>query len=273
MRYIILGSNGFIGNGLVKFFQKKNINFVKFKKIPKYNYKFFRNNDVVINCLGKFIDNRNNIDLINFLKFLRLNRKKILWIQLSTPLVYNQKTRLEKIKESTKEKPFNKYSSSKLKFDNFIKTQKSIYFNYLILRISIVYDKDMKSKVFQKLKLISKSFLISVVLNPKVIVNYISLNELIIYIYKLSINNKSWNKTILISQHIKLIKLLGITKEKRSLLNKLFFKIKRILLIFFSEQVLFLTNEKKIENSFLKKFVKIENKIISNQKLIKFLNL
>ena len=48
------------------------------------------------------------------------------------------------------------------------------------------------------------------------IVNYISLNELINYIYKLSINNKSWNKTILISQHIKLIKLLGITKEKRT---------------------------------------------------------
>ena len=74
-----------------------------------------------------------------------------MWIQLSTPLVYNQKTRLEKIKESTKEKPFNKYSFSKLKFDNFIKTQKSKYFNYLILRISIVYDKKMNSKVFQNL--------------------------------------------------------------------------------------------------------------------------
>ena len=41
MRYIILGSNGFIGRGLVKFFQKK-INFVKFKKYPNINPNYLK---------------------------------------------------------------------------------------------------------------------------------------------------------------------------------------------------------------------------------------
>ncbi len=273
MRYIILGSNGFIGKGLSKFFKKKKVNFTKFKEIPRYESKLIKNNDVIINCLGKNTDNKTDIQLINFIKFLRSNKHKILWIQLSTPLVYDQKTKLKKIKEDTKEVPFNKYASSKLKFDNFLKSQKSLSFSYLILRVSTVYDKNMKSKVFQKLKIIHKSFLYSVTLNPKVIVNYIRLNELIDYIYQLSINKKSWNKIILISQYIKLINLLGMDVKKRSFLNKLFFKIKGFLIPFFSEQVLFLINEKKIENSFLKKFIKIEDKIDSKQKIIRFLNL
>tara|TARA_Y100000996_G_scaffold385683_1_gene343201 strand:- start:794 stop:1615 length:822 start_codon:yes stop_codon:yes gene_type:complete len=273
MRYIILGSNGFIGKGLAKFLKKKRKNLIEYKKIPKYQSKLIKNNDVIINCLGKNIDIKTDINLMHFIKFLKSNRHKILWIQLSTPLVYNQKTKLKKIKENTKEIPFNKYSSSKLEFDNFLKKQKSLSFSYLILRVSTVYDKNMKSKVFKKLKMVHKSFLNSVILNPKVIINYISLKELIYYIYKLSLNKKSWNKIILISQNIKLMKLLGIIIEKRSFLNKLFFKFKEFLILIFSEQVLFLINEKKIENSLLKKFSKIEDKVVSNQKIIKFINL
>lgn len=273
MRYIILGSNGFIGKGLSKFFEKKKINFIKYKKIPTYETKLIKNNDVIINCLGKNIDDKTDAHLTNFIEHLRLNKHKVLWIQLSTPLVYDQKIKLKKINENTKEIPFNNYALNKLKFDNFLKKQKSLFFSYLIVRVSTVYDKNMKSKVFQKLKMIHKSLLYSVTLNPKVIVNYISLDELVNYIYQLSINKISWNKTILISQYIKLINLLGIVVEKRSFLNKLFSKIKKLLIPIFSEQVLFLTNEKKIESNLLEKFIKTEDKVASNRKIINFFNL
>ena len=131
----------------------------------------------------------------------------------------------------------------------------------------------MNSFVFKKLKLLSKSFLKSIIINPKVILNYISLKELINYIYNLSVNKKSWNKIILISENIKLIKLLGNPKDKSSVLNELLFKQKKILSKILKEKILFLTNEKKIDNSYLKKFIDIENKNYSNKKLKEFFKL
>ena len=90
--------------------------------------------------------------------------------------------------------------------------------------------------------------------------NYVSLDELVVYIYKLSKIKQSWNKLILISQNINIIRLLGRSGKKKYFLNKLFNKLKNILSIFFKEQVLFLTNENLIENNYLQKFIKIENK-------------
>ena len=52
-----------------------------------------------------------------------------------------------KINEKVEELPFNKYALSKLQIDNYLKKQKNSNFSYLILRISTVYDKEMKSMV------------------------------------------------------------------------------------------------------------------------------
>ena len=126
----------------------------------------------------------------------------------------------------------------------------------------------MKSMVIKKLKLINNSFFYSLIVNSNTILNYVSLDELVVYIYKLSKIKQSWNKLILISQNINIIRLLGRSGKKKYFLNKLFNKLKNILSIFFKEQVLFLTNENLIENNYLQKFIKIESKIIQIKKLL-----
>ena len=270
MRYLILGSKGFIGKGIIKYFRKKKIQFLEYEKISQLIPSQVKKKDIIINCLGKNIKINNTLELKKKIKLIKHYNKKILWIQLSTPLIYKQKTNSKKINEKTKESPFNEYALSKIKFDNYLKKQKNLNFNYLILRISTVYDIKMKSLVLKKLKLINNSFFYSLIVNQNTIFNYISLDELAIYTYKLSINKKSWNRLILISENINLIKLIGRSIKKNYFLNKFFINIKKILALFFSEQVLFLTNENIIENNYLQKFIKIESKNYSNQKIINF---
>ncbi len=270
MRYLILGSKGFIGEGIIKYFKKKKIQFIEYEKISELIPSQVKKKDIIINCLGKNIKKTNTYELKKKIQLIKHFRKKILWIQLSTPLIYRQKTNHKKINEKAKELPFNEYALSKLKFDNYLKKQKNSNFSYLILRISTVYDIKMKSMVLKKLKLINNSFFYSLIVNQNTIFNYISLDELVVYIYKLSINKKSRNRLILISQNINLIKLIDRSIEKNYILNRFFISIKKIFALFFSEQVLFLTNENLIENNYLQKFIKIESKNYSNNKIINF---
>lgn len=270
MRYLILGSNGFIAEGIIKYFKKKKIKFIKYKKIADLIPNTIEKNDIIINCLGKNIKKINNYELKNKIQLIIRSKKKILWIQLSTPLIYNQKIETKKINEKTKELPFNEYALSKLKFDNYLKKKKNLNFSYLILRISTVYDKKMRSRVLRKLKLLNNSFFYSLILNKKTVFNYVSLEELVFYIYKLSINKKSWNRLILISQNINLVRLLGRNIKKKYFLNKILNNFQNFFKLFFSEQILFLTNENVIENKYLQEFIKIENKYYSNKKIINF---
>jgi dTDP-4-dehydrorhamnose reductase len=271
MRYHILGSKGFIGAGIINYLKKKKkIQIFKYKKISELKSNHLKSKDIIINCLGKNFLKENTYELKKKIQIIKNIKKKILWIQLSTPLVYKQKINSKKISEKTKEVPFNEYALSKLKFDNYLKKQKNSNFSYLILRISTVYDIKMKSLVIKKLKLINESLFYSLIVNHSIIFNYISLDELVVYIYKLSINKKSRNQLILISQNINLTKLIGRSNKKNYFLNRFLFSIKKILTIFFSEQVLFLTNKNLIQNNYLQQFIKIESKDYSNKKIINF---
>lgn len=270
MRYLILGSKGFIGEGIIKYLKIKKNKIIEYKKISELIPSQIKKEDIIINCLGKNIKKTNTHELKNKIQLIKRFKKKILWIQLSTPLIYDQKRNSKKINEIAKELPFNEYALSKLKFDNYLKKQKSSNFSYLILRISTVYDKKMRSRVFKKLKLINNSFFYSLIVNQNTIFNYISLDELVVYIYKLSIIKKSRNRLILISQNINLIKLIGRSAEKNYFLNRFFISIKKIFVLFFSEQVHFLTNKNLIENNYLQRFIKIESKNYSNKKIINF---
>ena len=158
MRYLILGSKGFIGERIIEYFKKKKVQFIEYKKISELIPSQVKKEDIIINCLGKNIKKTNTHELKNKIQLIKRFKKKILWIQLSTPLIYDQKRNSKKISEIAKELPFNEYALSKLKFDNYLKKQKSSNFSYLILRISTVYDKKMRSRVFKKLKLINNSF-------------------------------------------------------------------------------------------------------------------
>jgi dTDP-4-dehydrorhamnose reductase len=272
MKYHILGSKGFIGDGITNFFKRKKIKFSEYNKISELNPNYLKNKDVIINCIGKNFLNKNSHELKIKIQKIKNKKKKILWVELSTLLVYEHVIDSKKINENTEEVPFNEYALSKLKFDNYLKKQKSLYFNYLILRISTVCDIKMKSFVLKKLKLLNKSFFYPLIVNKDTIFNYINLDELIFYIYKLTINENSKNQLILISQNINLNRLIGRPNEKNNFLNKFFLTIKKFLAFFFSEQVLFLTNENIVENDYLQKFIKIKSKNYSNKKIINIFN-
>ena len=99
----------------------------------------------------------------------------------------------------------------------------------------------MKSMVLKKLKLINNSFFYSLIVNSNTILNYVSLDELVVYIYKLSKIKQSWNKLILISQNINIIRLLGRSGKKKYFLNKLFNKLKKYFInIFLKSKFYFL---------------------------------
>lgn len=270
MKYLILGSQGFIGKGVYSLLKEKNVSLVRYNKISPNIRNNICSNDIIINCLGKDRKDETLDQLKELIKFIKITKKKILWVQLSTPLVYDQEPKNMKISENTKEIPFNNYAFSKLSFDNYLKRKKNMSFNYLILRISTVYHIKMKSKIFSKLKLINKSVFRSIIINKNIIINYLSLDELALYIYKLSKNKKCWNKLFIISQNIKLVDLLNSSKDKNKFLNKIFIKSKNILKLFFNEPLLFLTNKCILQTEYVKKFIKIESQILSNKKLIKF---
>lgn len=277
MRYIILGSQGFIGTGISKYLKKKKVEIVKLTKISSDLYSDIRNNDVIINCFGK--ENRNDIikNINKFINLLRIKKKNILWIQLSTPLIYNQQVSSSKISENTNEVPFNDYAKTKKIFDSYLKKKKNDNFHFLILRISTVYDKSMKSKVFKKIKFLNKFKLLPLINNKDTIINYLSLNELNQYIYQLSKKKKSWNNIFLISQNIKLVDLLETIKPEPNnyalsfLINKIFLKFINLFFLILKEKILFLKNKNVMQNNYVKKFIKIENKDLSNNKIKKFL--
>lgn len=276
MRFIILGSKGFIGNKISDYLKKKKFNFLKIENLTKNTQNLISSNDVIINCLGKNPKNNFNDQLKKLIKLLRIKCKNILWIQLSTPLIYDQNNISLKINEKTFENPFNEYARSKQDLDFFIKSKKNIYFNYLILRISTVYDEKMKSKLFYYLKIINKLKLSYLINNSGTVVNFISLNELLGYILELSKNNRSWNNIFLISQNIKLNDLLiSINPKLREskisyLLNKIFFFTFLIFKFSFKEKYLFFFNKNKIEIGKLKKFIKIKKLNFSQNEIIKF---
>jgi len=71
MRYLILGSQGFIGDGIIKYFKKKKILFTEYKKISELIPSQVNNKDIIINCLGKNIKKVNSHELKNKIQLIK----------------------------------------------------------------------------------------------------------------------------------------------------------------------------------------------------------
>lgn len=276
MRFIVLGSKGFIGDNLLSFLVKKKVTIFKVPYLKPNLNRIIKSNDVIVNCLGKDKSINLTEEIKKLIKNLIKEKKFCLWVQLSTPLIYDQKTKKKLISENSKEKPFNKYALGKQNLDKFIINNKKKYFNYLILRVSTVYGKKMKSKIFVKLKALSNSMVFQYLKFNKIIFNYISVDVLSRYIYLLAKNKLSWNKLFVISQNIELNKVLLSFDQSKKLkkFSCLYLAswLLNILKILFKEQVLFLTNKKKIKSSKLNKYLSIKKNNNSNVELIKFIN-
>ena len=153
MRIIILGYTGLIGSSILenlannpsfdlvcvgrsiknKLYRGKRIKYIKwdFLTFEEKNLSFLKKANIIINCVGKMNNNKNNLENINFifiknlLKHIKTYQSKVRLIHLSSVAVYggaeNYLNQSKIIVENTTTKTKNLYSKSKLKADMLIK--------------------------------------------------------------------------------------------------------------------------------------------------------
>lgn len=239
MRIVILGYTGFIGKAILESLAKNN--FIKLicvarniKKKPFKNPKikyikwdfetfnsskmiFLKNSDIVINCVGKIINNQNNIQKANvtfvkeFLNYININKIKIRLIHLSSISVYGEnRINLNSSKFISEDSPTNFtdfYSRSKLEADlliqNNINDKLNKNFSYTILRISNVFGGEIESNLFKYVKMTLKyNFWIRC--SKKIMFNFVNVKDVAevvqLLISKLKVSR---NKTYIVSDDCK----------------------------------------------------------------------
>lgn len=185
MRIVILGYTGFIGKSILEHLVRdsslflvcvgRNIKYKPFinSKISyhKWNFTsfkdsnllFLKKSNIIINCVGKTDDIKNNQENINtifikkLLEYINNSKFKVRFLHLSSVSVYGSKKnfpdRLKLFSEKSTVNANNLYSESKLKADliiqNFTKKNLNNNFSYTILRISNVYGDQNKSNLLK----------------------------------------------------------------------------------------------------------------------------
>jgi len=204
----ILGSSGFLGSDILKYFtEKKKIFFYnrhKHKKKQKYSkninvsYGNFNDNnlnsfltkiDVLIFCISEISNKKKCMKLMsnyskNIVKKARAKRIKK-FIYLSSVAVYKNKSKCKSaIKETSKYFSETIYSSTKLKAENIVIENSSLN-NYIpiILRPATIIGKEMPNKSILKLiHLIKKGFFFYFG-NQKSFLNYVYVRDLSKIVY------------------------------------------------------------------------------------------
>lgn len=193
MNIILLGYNGSIGTEILQklikntFFSLvcvgREINYKPYinSKIKYVHWDFsdFSNSklyflsqaDIIINCVGKILNNNNNHDVkkINFffvkslIKYISKSKKTIRLLHLSSVSVYGANSNyLFKnviINESFQDKPSDLYSKTKAKADSLIIKMSKKYntcFTYTILRITNVVTSKKDSNLFSLVRFFIK---------------------------------------------------------------------------------------------------------------------
>jgi nucleoside-diphosphate-sugar epimerase len=221
-KILILGARGFVGKNLlskinllensVTIISRENFS-TKAKIIigdltvdDEKTYKFFTNFDVIFNCSGELTDEKKmnmlHIEfqkkVINFLsKDCLHKRKKTRWIQVSSIGVFgiNDKNK-DIIYENTEKYPSNYYEKSKLESEKILISGVNEYFEYIILRPSTIYGKNMKSNFIQKLNHFIKKKYFFYIDSKETIFNLIHIDDVssaLILCAKNDIKNETFN--------------------------------------------------------------------------------
>jgi len=184
-------------------FDKKNIIFLKKKK------------NIIINCVGKNNCDYKNLTRINvlfvknLLKFIKINKKYVRFIQLGSVSVYGAEEkylgRIKNINEKSYINANNPYSKSKLEAEILIKKfskKHQKYFNFTILRISNVYSDLKYSNSSRIIKFFLKwGFWFRTTKNT--IYHYIHADDVALAILNcITYLNKSANKIYIVSNEI-----------------------------------------------------------------------
>ena len=174
MKILIIGSEGFIGGHLMKFFSKEHEAFgpdifeKKFSKnyfqLSPYNtdfeFIFYENRfDVCINASGNgsvpislnkpLLDfELNTLNTIKILDAIRINNPDCRFINLSSAAVYGNPSKLP-IKESQDLKPLSPYGWHKMYSENICKEYYYLYdLKTINLRLFSIYGENLKKQLF-----------------------------------------------------------------------------------------------------------------------------
>jgi nucleoside-diphosphate-sugar epimerase len=178
-KILLIGGQGYLGKYITKnlnkkfFFinPKKKLNILKVKNLQNF---FDKDLNCVINLtgqIGKNVKKINNTGNKNIIKIIKKKKIKPLIIFFSTTLAKSFK------KELKKKSLINNYVLSKINAENFLKNN---YDNYIILRLSNVYDDNFKKNGILKNIIISfKKKLTLKITNPNTFRNYIHVKDVI----------------------------------------------------------------------------------------------
>ena len=312
MRIIILGYTGLIGSSILgnlannpsldlvcvgrniknKLYRGEKIKYFKWdfitfeeKKLP-----FLKKADIIINCVGKTDNDKNNLENVNFifikklLKYIKTYQSKVRLIHLSSVAVYggveNYLNQSKIITENTATKTNNLYSKSKLKGDilikNTIKRNLGKNLSFTILRIANVFGKKKNSNLYRFVMFTLKLGL-WIKTSNEIMYNFVHVKDVSqvinLVISKLKVSK---NKTYIVSDDFKQYELYDIYRKlyKKKIINILFpisvikfliylLPMPKIILNFFliiSSKVTYSNKKIRKELNFNPKFSLLKNK-------------
>jgi nucleoside-diphosphate-sugar epimerase len=301
MRIIILGYTGLIGSSILeslannssfdlvcvgrniknKLYRGERIKYFKwdFISFKEKKLSFLKKGNIIINCVGKTNNDKNNLEYINFifiknlLNYIKTYQSKVRLIHLSSVAVYggaeNYLNQSKIIKENTTTKTNDLYSKSKLKGDKLIKDtiKKNLSKNlsFTILRISNVFGKKKNSNLY-RFVMFTLKFGFWIKTSNEIMHNFVHVKDVSqavsLIISKLKVSR---NKTYIVSDDFKQYELYDAYQK--------FYKKKIMNILFPIGVIKFLTYFFPIPKIVLNFFLIISSKVTySNKKIRKELN-
>ena len=210
--------------------------------------EFCDNIDVMFHCAGEVI-NETNMEAVHVGGTTRLinscgsNLKR--WVQLSSVGAYGR-IRDGKVTANTTCRPEGLYEVTKTKSDKLIE---KAFNDYVIVRPSIVFGKNMKNKSLKQLVFMLRRRLFFFI-NPDAFLNYVHVNDLVSVLCKVGLSDKNLKPIVIASRSLSVRKVIkafcrGLEiNEPRVVLSE---RVVRMLVVCFSFYSSFPLTEKRID--------------------------
>lgn len=221
-KILILGGRGFVGKNLLSridciqnsvtvisrknFFSKAKITIAELTS-DHLKINNLINFDIIFNCSGELKDKvkmdqlhiKAQKKMIGFLsKECLRKKKKVRWVQVSSIGVFGFKNKNENIiiDEESIKNPSNYYEKTKLESEKILILGANNFLEYIILRPSTIYGKDMKSDFISKLNHFIKRGLFFYINSKETLFNMIHIKDVcdaLILCAKKSKKNQDFN--------------------------------------------------------------------------------
>ncbi len=192
-----------------------------------------------------------------------INGKRTLLIYVSSIGVFDF-SKSEVINERSPKYQINFYEKTKLLSEEYLfKLRQGNKLNFIILRPSIIFDLDMKSKIIDNFVFLNY-YKIGLNIPKSVVLNFIQSKDVVSALIKLSQQKRAVGKAFNLSTNISL-KLFAVEIEK-IIGGKVYYRIPHTLLLMFIKLNILLTGKRKFISlkSFFSSFSKVSSEKIQN---------